>query len=226
MAVVVFDAYGTLFDLNGLADIARPLFDSQLAARAFCRRWRQLHLEFAWQAALVEQYRDFDQLAKQALDAAVAEHNLVHPHVDVIAADLLKSMQTLPVYPDVKPMLEELTTYRLAILSNGTLRALQASAVANDVLFSFDFILSVDPVRTYKPSRKAYALAQSAFGIEKRDILFVSSNSWDVAGAKAYGFRTCWCNRTKSPYLSPGQRPDYMIATLSELPAILSECIR
>ena len=223
MAVVAFDAYGTLFDISDLADVARPWFADQPAADAFCQRWRQLHLEFAWQSALAEQYRDFDQLAKQSLYAALAEHEMVRTDADAVVQQLLKHMQKVPVYPDVKPTLHQLGNYKTAVLSNGTLRSLQALAVANDVLFSFDFILSVDPIRTYKPSRKAYALVQSAFGCEKREVLFVSSNSWDIAGAKAYGFRTCWCNRSQTPYISPGQKPDYVIATLAELPAILAE---
>ncbi len=216
MQTVIFDAYGTLFDWSGVAIAAQQTSATPELAQDIAQQWRKLHLELAWQSTLMERYQDFDRLAAQSLDIVLRQTLLPSDQQARLRESLLQAAMELAVYPDVIPTLSDLTA-RTAILSNGTLHALQKLADRAGILFSFDYILSVDPVRSYKPSRKAYAFAMGRLGAEKADITFVSSNAWDVAGAKAFGFRTCWCNREEKPFEALPYHPDITISDLRQL---------
>lgn len=221
MTTFVFDAYGTLFNLDALESVATQyLHDPVLSARV-CKTWRQKHLDFAWNAVLMERYQDFDKLAKMAMDAslrAVMGSTLTDNQRQQLTESLLDANQRLPIYDDVKSTLDALATaHRLAILSNGTFRSLQSITHHAGILFSFDYILSSDPIRTYKPSRSAYQLVLDTFHTTKDDVWFVSSNDWDIAGAKSFGFHTVWCNRKQQPYTGVGFAPDHIVQSLTDL---------
>lgn len=220
MSVVIFDAYGTLFDLNEYDRTARTVLTDPDDAMTLTQAWRKLHLEFAWQSALMERYQDFDVLAARSIDVVLSQSALSKETAKALRDALLAASKRLPIYDDVMPTLNRLNA-KTAIFSNGTLHTMQQLTDRAGILFSFDYILSVDKVQTYKPSRKAYAFAMNRLNAEKADITFVSSNSWDIAGAKSFGFRTCWCNRDHRAFDGLPFRPDVVIHDMQDLVAFI-----
>lgn len=216
---IVFDAYGTLFNLDALVAPATTILDDVAIAERVCTVWRSKHLEYAWTSLLMNRYQDFDKLSAFALDFALTNAGI---QVDKGAKQkLLDAQRHLPLYDDVQPTLDALGSLNpLAILSNGTFRSLQSLTEKAGILFSFDYVLSVEPFRTYKPAREAYQLALDKLGGDKTGILFVSSNQWDIAGAKSFGFQTVWCNRKNVTYVPVGPNPDTVIRSLEELSTI------
>ncbi|WAH38706.1 haloacid dehalogenase type II [Alicyclobacillus dauci] len=219
MSAVVFDAYGTLFNLDSLLPLVTAFVGDEHKAKRITRVWRTKQLDYAWTSVLMNRFQDFDKLTDLALKFALQDNGV---YDEKIVRRLVQAYVSLPLYDDVRGVLDELATnHKLAILSNGTFRSLQTLTNSAGVMFSFDYILSTEPIRTYKPAREAYDLALQKLGNEKSDIVFVSSNHWDVTGAKAFGFRTYWCNRTgQTPDpLSPA--PDGIITSLADLPSLL-----
>lgn len=195
---VVFDAYGTLLDVHAAmerhADKLPPDWERISA------EWRTKQLEYSWIATLTGpgHYRDFWAITEAALDFVSERHRLTDP---AVRAALLDSYRTLPAYHDAKPMLTALraTGIKTALLSNGT-PAMLADAVAAAKLGDLlDAVVSVDPIRTYKPSQSVYDLAADALGIPIAQMGFVSSNAWDAQGAVQAGFQVFWCNRAGNP---------------------------
>jgi len=216
--LILFDAYGTLFDWHG--GMAQALAQEGVEAGEAARlsaEIRNVQLQLAWHAALTEAYRDFDRVTRDAV-AHVLQGRLDQEGVERIA----RAQDHLPLFPDVAEGLERLRGERLAILSNGTLRALQAALSRHGLLFAFDHVVSVDPVRTYKPARRAYQHALQVLKTEKRDVVFVSSNDWDAAAAEHFGFRACHLNRTDGRALPYGRAPHAVIRSMAELPHLLS----
>jgi 2-haloacid dehalogenase len=215
---VVFDLYGTLVDYTSLA--AR--FGGVVAApEAFVAAWRTKQLAYAMAATLMDRYRDFDDLTGRAYAYAAASHGA--PHDDAAIAQAVAAWSSLPAYGDVAAALTELKTRGIAtaILSNGTPPALAATLAAAKLTDRFTHVLSVDTVRAFKPDPRVYALATHTFACEPGDIVFVSSNGWDAAGAGEFGFRVVWCNRGKLPAETFGAAPAHTIATLAELAPVL-----
>jgi 2-haloacid dehalogenase len=130
----------------------------------------------------------------------------------------MKAYLTLAAFPEVPAALDRLKGRPLAILSNGTRAMLDAAVVSSGLAGRFARVLSVDAVKVYKPSPRVYALATEALGLKADELLFVSSNAWDVAGAKAFGFQVCWCNRQKAPMDELGLQPDRVVERLDQLP--------
>lgn len=209
---VLFDAYGTLFDVHsavaragaGLGDVAGPL--SQL--------WRVKQLEYSWTQSLIGRFDDFWTLTARALDFALARHGIADAG---LRARLLEAYRTLDAYPDVPPALAALRQagHATGIFTNGTRAMVDAAIAAANLGGLLDHVVTVEPVGAYKPLPAVYAhaLAETGRGAPV-DILFVSSNRWDVAGASAFGFRAVWVNRTGMPDEYPGLDP---VATLSDL---------
>ncbi len=131
---------------------------------------------------------------------------------------LMDAYLTLASFPEVKAALTALAPRPRAILSNGSPRMLEAAVASSGLSAHLDHVLSVDAVKTYKPAPQVYALGPQALGVKAEELLFVSSNAWDVAGAKAFGHQVAWCNRTQAPKEELGVRPDVMIGRLDELP--------
>jgi 2-haloacid dehalogenase len=190
----VFDAYGTLFDVH--AAIARHRAAAGPDADRFSDVWRGKQLEYTWTLTLAGRYVDFWTLTERALDYAFARF----PSVDkALRPKLLDAYLTLDAFPDARAVLRDLKARGeiTAILSNGSPKMLAAAVAAAGI--DLDALLSVDAVRIYKPRPEVYALVTGHFKLAPADIVFVSSNRWDVMGAAAFGFRTAWVNRAGMP---------------------------
>jgi 2-haloacid dehalogenase len=213
-AAYVFDLYGTLVDYASL----RSRFTGLVAdPEAFVTSWRQKQLQYALCATAMERYADFETLTARSFEYAAALHGLRY---DAGLRDAARdAWSALPAFADVLPALRALraTGARTAVLSNGTPRAIEATARASGLSGVLDAVLSVDAVREYKPRPGVYALAVNHFGLPAADIVFVSSNGWDATGAAEFGFRTVWCNRAGLPTETFGKPPQRTIVTLAAL---------
>ena len=212
----IFDAYGTLFDVHSVVEAGRPLTRDP---QALSLLWRQKQLEYTWLRTLMGRYEDFWAVTEAALRFALGRLGIVAG--DEAVARLMEAYLSLATFPDVAGALAGLAGTPLGILSNGSPRMLDAAVRSSGLAGTFRHVLSVDAVRAYKPSPTVYELGPRAFGVPAGDILFVSSNAWDVAGAKAFGCRTCWCNRLAAPMDRLGVSPDFEVRTLDEIPGKL-----
>jgi 2-haloacid dehalogenase len=209
----VFDAYGTLFDVHSVVEAGRQITADPATLSA---TWRQKQLEYTWLRALMGDYLDFWAVTESALRYTIRRLALAATEAQV--RRLMDAYLALAPFPEVTAALERLGGRPRAILSNGTPAMLAAAVASSGLGAHLEHVLSVDAVRTYKPSRAVYALGPRALGIPPAELLFVSSNGWDVAGAKAFGYRVAWCNRTGAPQEELGARPDLVVGALDELP--------
>ena len=209
----VFDAYGTLFDVHSIVEAGRALTADPLALSL---AWRQKQLEYTWLRSLMGRYEDFWRVTEDALRWAIARLGLTASEPDI--RRLMDAYLSLACFPEVPTMLASLAGRPRAILSNGAPAMLAAAVSSSGLAPHLDHVLSVDAVRTYKPSPLVYALAPQAMKIEAADLLFVSSNAWDAVGAKSFGYQVAWCNRTSAPAENLGVTPDHVISSLSDLP--------
>ena len=215
---IVFDAYGTLFDVHSVARRGEELYPGN--GMALSRLWRTKQLEYTWLRSLMGRYEDFEAVTAAALRFACAALGL--PWSAQSSAALMDQYVRLAPYPEVPGALDALTEHKLAILSNGSPSLLE-SLVRNTGLAShFAAVLSVDPLRIYKPHPSVYQLAVDQLGIEARDIAFISSNFWDAAGATAFGFRTFWINRSVAKPDELGLEPQAVLSSLDQLPGLLN----
>jgi len=209
----VFDAYGTLFDVHSIVEVGREITADPQTLSA---TWRQKQLEYTWLRALMGRYEDFWTVTEAALRYAIRRLALTASEAQI--RRLMDAYLSLACFPEVKAALVALAPRPRAILSNGSPRMLAAAVASSELGAHLDRVLSVDAVKTYKPSPQVYALGPQALGIAAEELLFVSSNAWDVAGAKAFGYRVAWCNRTQAPEEELGIRPDVTISRLDQLP--------
>lgn len=213
--VIAFDAYGTLFDVHSAVQRLASRIGPEAAA--FSALWRQKQLEYSWILSLAGQYRDFWQLTQEALDYAFASF----PAVDqALRPELLAAYRSLSAYPEARGVLERLRAsgFSTCILSNGEpgmLADAVASAGLGDVL---DAVVSVDAVRVFKTAPATYQMVCNRFGVAAADMLLVSSNRWDVAGAVAFGALAIWVNRAGLPREYAGLDP---VATVRDLNAVV-----
>jgi 2-haloacid dehalogenase len=211
----VFDAYGTLFDVH--AAIAHHRTAAGPDADRFSDTWRAKQLEYTWTLTLAGRYVEFWTLTQRALDFAFAKF----PSVDrALKSKLLDAYLTLDAFPDAQAALRELKArgHSTAILSNGSPDMLRSAVSTAKLAGELDAVLSVDAIRIYKPRPEVYALASAHFKLAPADIIFVSSNRWDVMGAHAFGLRTAWVNRANAPEEYEA-RPGTVLADLSGLVA-------
>jgi 2-haloacid dehalogenase len=203
----VFDAYGTLFDVASASERAKAALGDRWQPLA--ELWRAKQLQYTWLRSLMGQHADFWRVTGDALDFAMESLGV--------------SGVELGAYPDARPALEALRArgLRLAILSNGAPRMLDAAADSAGIAPLLDAVLSVEQVGIYKPSPAVYRLALDQLRLWPNEILFVSANGWDAAGAKAAGLRVAWCNRTGQPQERLGLTPDVTLRSLAELPALV-----
>jgi 2-haloacid dehalogenase len=212
----VFDAYGTLFDVH--AAIARHRTAAGVDAERFSELWRLKQIEYSWTLTLAGQYVDFWTLTQRALDYAFARM----PSVDAaLRPQLLDAYLKLDAYPDARVSVAALKARGLAtaILSNGSPRMLESAVAASGMAPHLDAVLSVDAVRMYKPRPEVYALVTTRFALRPEEIVFVSSNRWDVMGAAAFGFRPLWVNRSRMPEEYADHPPVRVVSDLSALTA-------
>jgi 2-haloacid dehalogenase len=217
----VFDAYGTLFDVNSAARAAQPLLAEKWLPLA--ELWRAKQLQYTWLRALTGRHADFWQVTEDALEFALSAFQLEGDRP--LRHQLMNSYLTLSPYPEVRHTMNRLKLggLKLAILSNGTPNML-TSAVANaGITDLLDAVLSVEEVKVYKPHPDVYDLACKRFHLDASQICFVSSNGWDASSAKAFGFRVLWCNRDRQPPERIAEKPDAQITTLAAVPDFLIE---
>jgi 2-haloacid dehalogenase len=217
LSTYVFDAYGTLFDVH--AAIARHRAAAGPEAERFSEIWRTKQLEYTWTLTLAGHYVDFWTLTERALDYAFARVSSVHRS---LRPQLLDAYFELAAYADARAALTDLKAQgaRLAILSNGSPRMLAAAVNAADIGGVLDAVLSVEPVRAYKPRPEVYALVTDGFGIRPEQVTFVSSNRWDVMGAASFGFRPLWINRSRLPNEYEDFAPLRQISDLAALASL------
>jgi len=209
----VFDAYGTLFDVHAVVEAGRAITTDPAALSA---AWRQKQLEYTWLRALMGRYEDFWAVTAAALRHAVRRLGLTASEAEL--ARLMDAYLSLACFPEVRAALARLAGRPRAILSNGAPRMLAAAVAASGLGRHLEHIISVDAVRTYKPSPRVYALGPETLGVPAGELLFVSSNAWDVAGAKAFGYRVAWCNRAGAPEEELGLPADLVVRGLDQLP--------
>jgi 2-haloacid dehalogenase len=209
----IFDAYGTLFDVHSVVEAGREVTHDPLT---LSMTWRQKQLEYTWLRSLMGRYEDFWAVTESALRYAVRRLDLTVSEAQI--GRLMAAYLTLGCFPEVKRALARLHDRPCAILSNGAPAMLDAAVRSSGLGEALEHVLSVDAVKVFKPSPLVYALGPKAMGTAARDLLFVSSNAWDVAGAKAFGYQVAWCNRSGAPPEELGAPADYVVTTLDELP--------
>ena len=209
----VFDAYGTLFDPFSVQRRAEGIFPGH--GEALSRLWRSRQLEYTWLRSLMNRYADFEQVTRDALLYACRSLGLRCEAAE--QDELMQEYLRLDVYPDVREGLEGLSTRPLVILSNGSPAMLEAVVEHARLTSLFAALLSVDRVKTYKPSPAVYQLAVEALMLSKEEIGFVSSNYWDAAGAAAFGLLTFWLNRSKAIPEELGIVPTTTLTDLRDL---------
>jgi 2-haloacid dehalogenase len=217
----VFDAYGTLFDVYSVTALCEQLFPGQGAALA--QLWRVKQLQYAMMRSLMGRHRDFWRLTEDGLVYACKALGLE------LTADsrarLLQAYLHLTAFPDVKPGLEGLggLGLRLAILSNGEPKMLQAAAQSAGIASLLDCVISVEEVGIFKPSPRVYGLAPERLGVGAAELGFVSSNAWDVAGAASAGLRALWIQRSAAePPEELGFGAERVVHAITDLPPLLT----
>jgi len=213
LRAIVFDAYGTLFDVHSVALSGGNGIVGDV--KLLSRLWRQKQLEFTWLRALMERYEDFWQVTEAALRSAGRQLSieLTDPQLN----RLMQGYLVPSAFADASSALETLKRVPLAILSNGSPAMLDSAVRSNGIESFFAEVISANRVRTYKPSPRVYALGPEILHVPAREILFVSSNLWDVSGAKAFGYQVCWCNRLDEEMDCWGFAPDFMVSRLDQI---------
>lgn len=215
VAALVFDAYGTLFDVHSVSRRAESLFPGRGAALSAA--WRTKQLEYSWLRTLMGRYEDFDRVTRAALEWALDSLGIEADEAAQRA--MIEEYRKLATFPEVPAALESLARSRaLAILSNGHPGMLEAVVDHNGLRERFrGGILSVHSARRFKPDPSVYRIAEEALGVPRALVGFVSSNGWDAAGAKSFGFRAYWVNRGGAPVERLGVRPDAILKDLGAL---------
>ena len=220
ISALVFDAYGTLFDVHSVARVAESLFPGRGAALSAA--WRAKQLEYTWLRSLMGRYEDFSRVTVSSLEWAIESLGLDAD--DAARRALVDEYRKLAMFPEVPAAIEKLAQSRpLAILSNGHPDMLHAVVEHNGLTDRFrGGVLSVHSAKIFKPDASVYRLAEERLGVPRALMGFVSSNGWDAAGAKSFGFRAFWVNRAGAPVERLGVRPDATVRSLAELVELLA----
>ncbi len=209
---LVFDVYGTLVNVDPLAEIWKVIPNR----RAVHALWRAKQLEYSFLRSLMGKYQDFWMVSEQALDYTIQQLRL-----NLTAEQRTQLIETWlhpTAYPEAVAALPALAKrYRLAVLSNGSPKMLETGLTGTGLRPYFRWVLSAHTIRRYKPSPEVYRLALKRMKLKKAEILFVSSNAWDVIGAKSFGFTVCWIKRTNHPLDPLGPKPDLIVKNCAEL---------
>jgi 2-haloacid dehalogenase len=211
---LVFDAYGTLFDVHSVMRRCESSWPGKGAALSTA--WRTKQLEYTWQRSLMRAYRPFSEVTRDALEQSCEALGL--PLSSAQTEELMQEYRRLSLFPDVIQALKDLPGKK-AILSNGSPDMLEPLVKQSGL--RFDAVLSVDELKIFKPAPEVYALAARRLGVAAGRIGFVSSNCWDALGAKAFGFIAFWINRGGAPVDRLGVRPDAVLKSLGDLPEVL-----
>ena len=209
---IIFDAYGTLFDVNSAAEKCKDKIGSKW--ESFSNYWRTTQLEYTWLRSLMKRHKDFWKITEDSLDKSMKVFN-INPNMK---SELLDLYKILSPYPEVKETLQLLKekNYKLSILSNGT-PSLLNELVSSNNLKVFDDIFSAEEVGVFKPDSKVYDIPVKKYKIEKREVAFLSANTWDVSGGGNYGFNAIWVNRNNIIFDNLDYYPQNHINNLKHL---------
>ena len=210
---LVFDAYGTLFDVNSAANKCKDKIGEDW--ENFANFWRTTQLEYTWLRSLMRRHRDFWKITEDSLDKSMkvfgVDKNMKN--------ELLNLYKVLSPYPEVKNVLEILKeqNFKLAILSNGTPALLNELVTSNNLNNLFDDLFSVEEVKVFKPDSKVYEIPTKRYNIKANQVTFLSANTWDVSGGGNYGYNSVWVNRNKSKFDLLDYQPKNEVSNLTQL---------
>ncbi len=222
MRVLAFDVYGTLVDVHGIEKTAQPFLGAQ--SSVFIARWREKTLDYAFRRGLMQHYVDFAECGRQALDFVDTEMRARLTSEQKKA--LLESQQQLPAFPEATRALARLRENQLLLVafSNGTTKAVSQILSAAQLASYFSQIISVDELRTFKPSPAVYAYLTRSVAADAKSVWLISSNAWDVIGAKSAGLRAVWVQRHSGQLFDPwGIEPDVTVKNLAECARFFAE---
>jgi len=210
---IIFDAYGTLFDVNSAAEKCKDKIGDKW--EGFANFWRTTQLEYTWLRSLMKRHKDFWQVTEDSLDKSINAFNIDKSMRNELL-DLYKILNTFPEVKDVLKKLKE-KKYKLAILSNGTPTLLNDLVKSNNLENIFDDIFSIEEVKIYKPDAKVYDIPVKKYQIQKNEIAFLSANTWDVSGGGNYGYNSIWVNRNNNTFDNLDYKPKNEIKNLKHL---------
>ncbi len=210
---IVFDAYGTLFDVNSAAEKCKDKIGNKW--ETFANFWRTTQLEYTWLRSLMKRHKNFWQVTEDSLDKSMKVFNIDRN----MKKELLNLYKVLSPYPEVKKVLENLKkkNFKLAILSNGTPDLLNELVVSNNLNTLFDDLFSIEEVKVYKPDSRVYEIPIKKYKIKVGEVTFLSANTWDVSGGGNYGYNSIWVNRNKSEFDILDFQPKNEINNLTQL---------
>ena len=210
---VVFDAYGTLFDVNSAAEKCKNKIGNNW--ESFSNYWRTTQLEYTWLRSLMKRHKDFWKITEDSLDKSMRVFNINKN----MKYELLNLYKILSPYPEVKAVLENLKKkgFKLAILSNGTPALLNELITNNKLNNIFDDLFSIEEVKVYKPDVRVYEIPIKKYNVTPNEISFLSANTWDVSGGGNYGYNSIWVNRNNSEFDNLDFKPKNEINNLTQL---------
>ena len=214
---IIFDAYGTLFDVNSAAEKYKDKIGDKW--EGFANFWRTTQLEYTWLRSLMNRHKDFWQITEDSLEKSMKVFG-----IDMgMKNDLLNLYKVLSPYPEVKNVLENLKkkNFKLAILSNGTPALLEELVKSNNLTNLFNDLFSIESVKVYKPDFKVYDFPLKKYEIKPEEVTFLSANTWDVSGAGNYGYNSVWVNRNNAVFDNLDFKPKNEINNLTQLLEII-----
>ncbi len=218
--VVVFDAYGTLFNINSLDQVLHHYFGDR--ASELSALWRRKQLEYTWLYTLMGSYKPFSEVT---MDALVNSCNSLELTLNnEIRDELYQEYLQLEAYPEVRSIVESLSEKAaLGVLSNANQQMLQGAIDRNNLGSFFTKVLSVEKIMLFKPRKEVYQMACDAFQVLPKEILFVSSNTWDAVGASSFGLKVAWLNRFGGVMEELGFQPDYVLDEMQQLLEVMNK---
>ena len=191
---IIFDAYGTLFDVNSAAEKCKDKIGDKW--EGFANYWRTTQLEYTWLRSLMDRHKDFWQVTGDSLDKSMNKFK-IDPTMKNELLDLYKTLSPFPEVPEILNLLKE-KKYKLGILSNGTPTLLNELVKSNNIENIFDDIFSIEDVGVYKPDSRVYDIPTKKYQLQKNEVAFLSANTWDVSGGGNYGYNAIWVNRNNN----------------------------
>tara|TARA_B100000941_G_scaffold31626_1_gene18825 strand:- start:2003 stop:2668 length:666 start_codon:yes stop_codon:yes gene_type:complete len=210
---IIFDAYGTLFDVNSAAKKCKNKIGDKW--EDFANYWRTTQLEYTWLRSLMNRHQDFLQVTEDSLSKSMKVYN-IEKNMKVELLNLYKVLTPFEEVPETLQLLKD-KKYKLAILSNGTPDLLNKLVSSNNLDNYFEDIFSVEEVGIYKPDSRVYDIPTKKYGIKKNEVIFLSANTWDISGGGNYGYQSVWVNRNNNIFDNLDYTPKYQIQSLKGL---------
>ena len=214
---IIFDAYGTLFDVNSAAKKCKYKIGDKW--EEFSNYWRTTQLEYTWLRSLMKRHKDFWQITEDSLDKSMKVYK-IDTSMKKELLDLYKILKPFKEVPGVLKILKK-KKIKLSILSNGTFTLLNQLIINNNLENIFDDIFSIEEVKVFKPDTRVYNIPLKKYNIKKNEVAFLSSNTWDVSGAGNFGFNSVWVNRNNNFFDNLDYKPIYQIKNLNNFISVL-----